>query len=139
MRALFVGKTRNGFIQFFRYLFVGGIAAAGDAGALYLLYSWLGANYLVAAAIGFIFGLLINYAISAAWVFTSTGRFRAEFVLFAIIGVGGLGWTELIMWLGVHVAQAPVMATKAVALVLVLFWNFGMRKKFVFVRPPQAC
>jgi putative flippase GtrA len=125
---------RGTLTQFIRYLFVGGFAAVIDTGALYFFHSRLGIHHLVAAAAGFLLGLLTNYFISIAWVFESTGGFKEEFALFAIIGIGGLGWTELILWLGVDVAGAPVLTAKAIALALVLVWNFGMRKKFVFRR-----
>jgi len=119
-------------LQFVRYLFVGGFAALIDTGSLYLLHSRLAVNYLLAAAAGFMLGLLANYLLSIAWVFESTGRIKQEFALFAIIGVGGLGLTEAILWLGATFLHTPVMASKIVALMIVLAWNFGMRKKFVF-------
>lgn len=125
-------KTRNSFLQFVRYALVGGFAALIDSACLFLLYARLGVNHLIAAATGFLVGLLINYAISIAWVFETTGRFKQEFTLFSVIGVGGLLWTELILWLSVDRAHIPVMPAKALALFLVLLWNFGMRKKFVF-------
>jgi len=132
MKQLFVGKTENTFLQFVRYLFVGGGAALVDAGTLYLLSVRWGVNHLIAAAFGFFLGLLVNYLISIAWVFESKGKYREEMILFALIGAGGLVLTEIIMWATVNVARSPVMLGKLVALLLVLIWNFGMRKKFVF-------
>ncbi len=134
MKDLLFKKTQNTAVQFFRYLFVGGFAAVVDTGFLYVLHSYIGMNHLVAAAIAFIAGLLTNYLISIAWVFQSTGKWKEEFFLFAIIGVGGLGWTELILWSSVKYAHLPVMAAKFIALFLVLIWNFGMRKWLVFSR-----
>jgi putative flippase GtrA len=130
--TLFRGKTQSTALQFFRYLFVGGAAAALDAGTLYLLSAHFGVNHLIAAAFGFFLGLLVNYMISIAWVFESKGRYREELILFALIGAGGLVLTELIMWATVDMAKTPVMLGKVIALFLVLIWNFGMRKKFVF-------
>ena len=138
MKQILFGKTQSTLFQFIRYLFVGGLAAAVDTGCLYLLHSQLGLNYLGAAAIGFILGLLTNYLISIAWVFESTGKVKEEFFLFAVIGIGGLIWTELILWLTVHFAHGPVMVAKGIALFFVLIWNFGMRKKFVFAPVVQS-
>ncbi|MFL5814992.1 MAG: GtrA family protein [Bdellovibrionia bacterium] len=132
MKHLFIGKTQSTALQFLRYLFVGGLAAAFDAGTLYFLSVRLGVNHLIAAALGFFLGLLVNYFISIAWVFESNGRYRQEMILFALIGAGGLVLTEFIMWATVDMAKTPVMLGKIIALFLVLIWNFGMRKKFVF-------
>lgn len=131
-RSLFLGRTQSVVQQFIRYVFVAGIAASADTACLYFLNHRFGINPLVAAAAGFLLGLLVNYWISTTWVFESTGRSGQEFALFAAIGVGGLAWTELILWVSVDVAHWSVMAAKALSLVLVLVWNFGMRKKFVF-------
>lgn len=129
-------KPQSTLAQFIRYLFVGGFAAVIDTGSLYGLHQFLGVNYLVAAAAGFLLGLLTNYLISIAWIFETSGRFKDEFGLFTLIGLGGLAWTELILWIGVGQLGAPVMAGKFVALFLVLFWNFWMRKTFVFRAKP---
>lgn len=119
-------------MQFVRYIVVGGIAAVIDAGTLYFLSIRLGVNHMIAAAVGFFLGLMVNYIISIAWVFESQGKYRQELMLFSLIGVGGLVLTEIIMWATVDVAKSPIMLGKVIALLLVLIWNFGMRKKFVF-------
>jgi putative flippase GtrA len=132
MKQLFVGKTQNTFLQFVRYIFVGGGAAVVDAGTLYVLSVRWGVNHLIAAAFGFFLGLLVNYVISIAWVFETKGKYSQELLLFSLIGAGGLILTEIIMWAAVDLAKSPIMLGKLIALFLVLIWNFGMRKKFVF-------
>lgn len=132
MRKMIFDKTQNVFIQFIRYIFVGGFSALIDTGCLFLLNAHLGFNYLSAAAIGFLLGLFTNYIISVAWIFESSGKIKEEFILFSVIGVGGLMWTELILWVCVDFAHFPVLLAKGIALGLVLVWNFGMRKRFVF-------
>ena len=132
MSAVLFEKTQSTPLQFLRYIFVGGGAAAVDTGTLYLLYARFGVHHLGAAAVGFLLGLLLNYFISILWVFQSRGNFKQEFLLFALIGLGGLGWTELILWASVDVARISVLFGKGLALGLVLIWNFWLRKKFVF-------
>lgn len=132
IRSLLLGRTQNTFLQFFRYLLVGGGAALVDTGSLYLLYAAWGVHHLIAAAAGFLLGLIVNYFISIAWVFESRGKLRDEFILFSVIGLGGLALTELILWVSVDIAQLTVLPGKAIALGLVLLWNFWMRKRFVF-------
>lgn len=130
--VLVIKKTDNGLLQFFRYLIAGGTASLVDLTILFILYQLLGINYLVAAALGFGGGVLTNYTINILIVFESGGKKKTEFSLFALIGIGGLLWTELILWMLHDHLGAPVMLAKLVAIVLVLNWNFFMRKKFVF-------
>lgn len=132
MKNQILGKPQNTLGQFIRYLFVGGFAAIIDTGCLYVLNARFSVSHLAAAAAGFALGLLINYIFSIIWVFESTGDFKGEFAVFSLIGISGLGWTELIMWVSVDHAHAPVLAAKILALGIVLIWNFAMRKKFVF-------
>lgn len=137
INELLAKKPQSTLGQLIRYAFVGGVAAVMDTACLYILYSF-GLNHLVSAAAGFIVGLLTNYLMSIAWVFNSTGRFKEELAIFAVIGISGLAWTELILWIAMDLAQLPVLKAKAISLILVLVWNFGMRKRFVFSPLPKS-
>lgn len=130
--AIVIKKTDNGLLQFFRYLIAGGTATVADMTVLFILYQLFGINYLIAASLSFVVGVTTNYTINSAIVFESSGKLKKELSLFAIIGIGGLLWTALILWLLVGNFHFPVMFSKVIAVVLVLNWNFFMRKKFVF-------
>src|SRR3989339_1020469 len=131
-KKLILEKTDGGFLQFFRYLIAGGTATLVDLAVLFVLYHLFHINYLVSAAFGFLFGITTNFTINILLVFESQGKIKKEFLLFAAVGVGGLLWTELILWILVGNFRLSVMAAKLIAVVLVLNWNFFMRKKFVF-------
>ena len=135
MNALFRLETTNAFIQFFRYIFVGGIAFVADAGALWLCEKFM--HYLIAAAIAFVFGLVVNYVLSVCFVFSPDERTTsrtAEFIIYAVIGVIGLGLTELIMWLFTDVIGLYFLLSKIVAAAIVLVWNFVARKKIIYTK-----
>jgi len=129
-------KVNKGLLQFFRYLICGGIATLTDIIILFVLTHFLHINYLVAAAGAFITGIIVNYNLNTILVFKSSGEIKKEFPLFAMIGIGGLVWTEIILWILVDKLKIYVMIAKAVSIILVLNWNFFMRKKFVFSREP---
>jgi putative flippase GtrA len=129
-------KLNKGFLQFFRYLICGGIATVSDMGVLYVSTHFLHIYYLFAAACGFILGVVINYTLNIILVFKSTGKIKREFALFALIGIGGLIWTEAIIWTLVDKLNFYIMIAKMTAVIFVLFWNFFMRKKFVFYPEP---
>jgi putative flippase GtrA len=129
-------KVSKGLLQFFRYLICGGIATVSDMTVLYSLTHFFHVNYLIAAACGFLIGITINYNLNIILVFKSSGQVKKEFSLFALIGIGGLIWTEIILWVLVDKLNFYIMVAKMVAIALVLFWNFFMRKKFVFYPEP---
>ena len=135
LKGIFITPTTDSFLQFFRYVFVGGIATIADWGVLYLLTECAHMNHLVAAVFSFIAGLVVNFILSKLLVFKANeARTNAwmEFVGYAIIGVVGLGITELIMYLLTNRMGLHYMASKAVATVIVLIWNYVARKKIIY-------
>ena len=126
--------TDNGWIQLFRYTFVGGVAFLADFGLLAGLTELAGLNYLLSAALSFIVGLTVNYLLSVQWVFASRklADRRAEFLLFALIGVVGLGLNELFLWLFTEFVGWYYLVSKIVATVIVFFWNFLARRIILF-------
>ena len=145
IKELFAGETDNTFIQFFRYLFVGGFAFVVDYGTLMLLVEVFGFNTKLAAVVAFILGLAVNYILSTLWIFKNSKieNRLAEFAAFALIGVIGLGINELIIWLfdDVIAPHQPIgfipqdkyyMIGKLVSTVIVFIWNFAARKFIIF-------
>ena len=126
--------ARSGWVQLFRYFWVGGTAFAVDFGLLWLLTGWCGVHYLLSAAIAFAAGLTVNYALSVSWVFSERAlRSRiAEFTAFVSIGIVGLGLNEAILWSMTDFLELHYLISKTVATAAVFFWNFTARKYLLF-------
>lgn len=127
-RALFITRTDNGLVQFFRYGFVGGVSALSDIGTLVVLTSGLHVHYLISATVAFVIGTIVNYFLSTRWVFRSSGRKSLEFFLFTLIGFGGLCLNNLILWALVSKGGVFYLFAKFVSVSVVLFWSFLLRK-----------
>lgn len=132
MKHLVFGKPQNGKIQFFRYLFVGASSAVVDLIVFGFLNSVLDINYLIAAFFAYMIGLSWNYSFALLWVFKSRHSRLKEMVMVLLIALGGLAWTEFLLWVGVEIFGFIPFPTKCVVLWIVLIWNFGMRKWLVF-------
>ena len=145
LSKLFKGETDDTFIQFFRYLFVGGLAFVVDYGTLAFLVEVFGMNDKVAAVIAFIFGLAVNYILSTLWIFKNSKieNRLAEFAAFAVIGVIGLGINVAIIAFfdDVVAPHQPIgfipkdkyyLIGKLVSTVIVFIWNFAARKFIIF-------
>lgn len=127
--------------EFLRYVIVGGLAFVADFGALVAAqelvlgaFTW---GVYVSTVVGFVVGLAVNYTLSLLFVFTqakdkSKGRTVGAFVVFGIIGLLGLGWTELGMWLGIEMLGWNYMIVKVLVTGAVLVWNYLGRKILVF-------
>ena len=139
---LFVGDTENTFIQFFRYLFVGGLATVVDWGVSYLLFRFVfNEQYAIAAnSISFVAGLAVNYLISTFWIFKNSAveSKLKEFLGFAAIGLVGLFITMGItwhfeLWLANKTSAFQILA-KIVSTGAAFFWNFFARKILLFTK-----
>ena len=133
MKHWVFGRTHSPRIQFFRYFFVGASSAVVDL-TVYgsLLYGFGAHTYLFSAFIAYMFGLAWNHMLCLLWVFERKHSRKKEFSMVFIIALGGLFWTELLLWIGVRFFEGDPFFTKAAVLFIVLIWNFSMRKKFVF-------
>ncbi|MDR3158228.1 MAG: GtrA family protein [Zoogloeaceae bacterium] len=132
-------------LEFSRYALVGGGAFLVDVSVLELtlryIFSDLAINtgILLATASGFIAGLICNYIFSCIFVFQKIDAKAKQhktrsFILFAIIGVIGLGLTELLMYIGIHHLIGPdwYLAIKIFTAGVVLLWNYLARKILIF-------
>ena len=137
--ALFVTPTKNNLLQAFRYVFVGGIAFVADWGTLAVL-TLFGLHYLIATVIAFLVGLTVNYLLSKAFVFQAeqapTGAV-GEFIVYALIGAAGLAITAGLMYCAVELAHMHPLVAKCVIAVIILAWNFFMRKILLYRRKEQ--
>jgi putative flippase GtrA len=122
-------------LQIVRYGAVAAIAAAADTATLWLLVNLVGLHYTAAAALGFGIGLIVNFLLAREWVFAAVAAPRAtEFGAYAIIGIVGVGLTELILVVAIDGAGLPLLMAKAIALVLVFLWNFFARRQLLYGR-----
>jgi putative flippase GtrA len=132
--SLLFAKSDKTSIQLLRYTFVGGIAYALDFGSLFFLTEVVKIHYLISAPIAFILGLLTNYILSILWVFPrrTLASKRMEFLIFAIIGLVGLGLNEGIIWTFTDLVHFHYLMSKVISAIVVFFWNFFARKKILF-------
>ena len=91
------------------------VALVVDFGTLLVLNHVFNVNYLVAATIAFLLGLIVNYAMSHNRVFTDPvlKNKSTNFIAFGLIGVIGL-------------------FAKIVAVAVVFFWNFLARRQLLY-------
>lgn len=127
---LFIEESLDVKIQFFRYVFVGGIAAVVNIGTLFIFTEIFKIYYLVANILGFIFGLTVNYILSKKLVFAKEVEMNKaiEFIIYSIIGVVGLGLDTLFIWIFTDKIGIFYMISKIISTGLVFIWNFSGRK-----------
>lgn len=122
--------------QIWRYFLTGGLAFVVDFGLFAICLYAFEWHYLVSNLVGLIAGLVVNYWISIRWVFAACKRSVSnrtlEFSMFALIGILGVLLNQALMWLQVDFLEILPMLAKFISAAIVLLWNFGIRKIFLF-------
>ncbi len=133
-KKLLFEPTKNGMIQFFRYVFVGGIATVVDW-SIQFLATECGLYYLISAVLAFVAGLICNFILSKIFVFSAEKAkfsFVAEFTSYAVIGLIGLAFTIGIMYFFTDIVHLNYMISRVIATIIVFVWNFVARKIFLY-------
>ena len=127
---LFIEKTENTLLQFFRYIFVGGIAAVVNIGMLYLLTDFLKMFYIISNILAFVCGLTVNYILSKIFVFSKekVESKSKEFITYTIIGIIGLGIDTLFMFVFTSLFGIFYLISKILSTAITFIWNFVGRK-----------
>ena len=130
MKKLFKERTDNIFLQFFRYIFVGGTAFVVDFFFLYFFSDICGIYNLISGVLSFIISVLVNYIMSTKWVFNQENieNKLVEFNLFIIISTIGLVFTEILLYVFTDIIGLYYLISKIIAAIIVLFWNFIARR-----------
>ena len=118
----------------FKYLLVGGTAAAVDITIFFVFAKLVGFNYLSIGAVGFIAATFVNYLLSVRFVFESGIKFskKEELALVYIASSMGLAINLGILYLCIEIAMIETMTSKLIATASVFFWNFFSRKQLIF-------
>lgn len=141
MRAI-SGEGLRGLLRarIVRYLAAAVVGAATDLAVFAALVYLADIHYLWAGLGSFLVSTLANYLVSVRLVFQSGARFPRllEIAVVYAVSATGLAWHQLILFLCVEEASIHVMLAKVLAIGIVFFWNYFIRRNFVFATPRQA-
>jgi putative flippase GtrA len=131
---LFVRKSDQLKVHLVRAIFSSNVAFALDFGLLVLLTEVVHLHYLVSNVIAFMTGTTLLYVLSIFWVFSrrSIQSRHLEYWLFIFIGVVGVGFNELFIWLFTEKLHIYYLYSKVMAGSIVFFWNFLGRRNILF-------
>ena len=132
--------NRPEFVRFVKFAIVGAIGAIIDFSVLNLMHKAFGWNLLWANTLSVSVAIVSNFTWNRLWTFpeSRSRRKREQLPQFALINIIGLGINNLIV-----VGLTPLFANfipdpwdynlaKAIAIGVVLFWNFGANRIWTY-------
>lgn len=121
--------------QVSKFLLLGVLSTIIDYG-VYSFLIILGLDYVLAIFIGYGLGLLANYYIGRRYIFTSGTKMTSTHKEFmAVVGIAIIGMllnVVIVKLLSFTLMQMDPLYSRIIAIVLVFFWNYFLRKIFVY-------
>lgn len=116
-----------------RFAIVGGIATIIDFVFLYIFKEFLNFSVIIANTLSFIISVTYNYIASVTWVFDvdSNKDKKMQFILFIVFSVLGLIINNIVLYILSDKFNLYYLISKVIATVIVMFFNFVTRKKFL--------
>ncbi|MDH7490518.1 MAG: GtrA family protein [Anaerolineae bacterium] len=140
-RLLELAQTnRKEFVRFIKFAIVGTSGAVVDFGILNLLHLVFGFSKFWANTCSFSLAVVNNFTWNRLWTFPESRErpLRGQLAQFALVNVAGLAINQVVFlsldryvfgpWLG----PLGYNVAKAIAIIVVLFWNFGVNRVWTY-------
>ncbi len=119
--------------KFFKFGLVGFSGLFVDFGVTYLLKEKFKLQKYLSNALGMVTAATTNYLLNRIWTFESSNpNIAQEYTDFILISVIGLGINTLILWLLINRFKMNFYIAKAIAITVVMLWNFVANLLFTF-------
>lgn len=120
-------------LEFIRYGFWGGITTAINL-IIFFVLNYLGINYILANAIGFIIAVIVNYILNKKYVFKNdTDNERIQIVKYMLMRLLSLGIDSILFYLFVSVMSFNVYITRIFLSIVLILAMYLISRVYIFV------
>lgn len=114
-----------------RFAVTGGLSVGVDVAVLAVLHGVLDVDLVLAASLGYLASLVVNYSLNHAWVFQSSGDHRRRLLKYGLLVV-----LNYVLTIGVVAGMvelgANYLVAKLVVVVINAVLNFTLFRAWVF-------
>lgn len=131
MKRLFAGLFNK-----FRHLILYGVIGGMSSGLDFLLYTALfelvGLNYMLANCISVLAGITVSFLLNRKYNFKVEDKTLWRFLIFLSVGLGGLLFSNLILYLCIRRMLMDELVAKLLSIVPVVLLQFILNKCITF-------
>jgi putative flippase GtrA len=116
-----------------RYLIMAVVIVGIEVGVFWVMNSQLRISYLIATPASMAVGIVLNWYFSRVLVFkVSVYSKRAEFLMVLAASLVGVGIQLVVTAFVVEILRLLPLIGKLAAICVTFFWNFWIRRAFIF-------
>ena len=137
MSKLLKNIFNNHFEQSYKYFLVGVACFVVDFVILLAFLKFTKINYLIASAISYSVGIILNYVTSIKWIFkkrTYKKQWKKEFGSFSIIEISALVFMTSTLFVMFGIFRVPVLIAKVIANIVSGIYNYLLKFKLLFAK-----
>ena len=136
----YIRENEKELVRFFKFALVGTLGAIVDFAVLNFLILSVGLPKFWANTCSFSVAVLSNFTWNRLWTFPESRErpLRKQLPQFALVNLAGLAINQAVFLSLDHYVFGPLVGelgynlAKAVAILLVLFWNFGINRIWTY-------
>lgn len=119
--------------EFLKFVVVGLVNLAIDAGLYFVLTRFFWVNLVLAKGVSASIAIINSFVWNRSWTFKARDqKVVSQFYKFTIVQVIGLGLNVGAFALAVKVLHLPELISFMLMVVMVTFWNFSLNKRWAF-------
>ena len=128
-----MSKFKLFLLQFVLYSCVGAIACIVDLSVFFLLIHWSPISLIAATSLSFAVATLVNFTLCYKFIFSVGAKHPLNqiFRTFCVAFIG-LIFNSTLFGLLINYTDISVLLSKIVVVPVVMVWNFGARRAFVY-------
>ena len=116
----------------FRFAVVGFVTAALYYGLLFVGVELLQLNVVLTSSLAYVIVIAANYMMHYSWTFTVSGPHATALKRYLIMTSCGFFINASIMYIGVSILQLNYLWVQAVAMAVIIVWNYCISSLWVF-------
>lgn len=121
-----------------RYFIMASFIVAIELVIFIAINSLLNVSYIIATPASMTLGILLNWVLGKRFVFKhSRYKQHVELLLVVTISLIGIGLQLAVTSACVELLKLPPLVGKVAAIAITFFWNFWVRKRFIFHENPD--